>query len=291
MTPACPNLPALAFIGLGALGRPMAANLLKAGFALHVHNRTAAAAEPLLAAGAQWAATPAAAAATAEVLCLCLSDDAAVTTVLNAARPGLRAGALVIDFSTISPSTSQAVAAELAQGGVRYLDAPVTGGTEGARAGTLSVLVGADAADLARARPVLELVGSHISHLGPVGSGQQAKAVNQVLVAGSYGAVAEALSLGQQLGLPMDTLLAALRPGAAGSWALQHRADAMLARTYPLGFKLSLHRKDLAIALAAAQAQGVALPLSERIAAIEDALIAAGLGDADVSALAEWFRA
>jgi len=286
MTPAIPNRPEVAFIGLGALGSPMATNLLNAGFALQVHNRTAAAAKPLLAAGAGWASDPAAAAARAELLCLCLSDDAAVLAVLDAAQAGLRPGSLVIDFSTLSPATSQAAAAQLHQRGVAYIDAPVTGGTEGARAGTLSVLVGAAAADLERARPILEAVGNRISHLGPVGAGQQAKAVNQVLVAGSYGAVAEALALGQKLGLPMDTLLAALRPGAAGSWALEHRADAMLARTYPLGFKLSLYRKDLAIALS----QGVALPLCERIAAIEDALIAAGLGDADVSALAEWFR-
>jgi 3-hydroxyisobutyrate dehydrogenase-like beta-hydroxyacid dehydrogenase len=290
MTPASPNRPDVAFIGLGALGSPMATNLLNAGFALHVHNRTAAAAEPLLAAGASWAADPAAAAARAEVLCLCLSDDAAVRAVLDAAQSGLRAGALVIDFSTISPGTSQALAAALSQQGASYIDAPVTGGTEGARAGTLSVLVGAAAADLERARPLLAVIGGRISHLGPVGAGQQAKAVNQVLVAGSYGAVAEALALAQRLGLPMDTLLEALRPGAAGSWALQHRADGMLAGHYPLGFKLALHRKDLAIALEAAQSQGLALPLSERIAAIEDALIRAGLGEQDVSALAEWFR-
>jgi len=268
----------------------MAANLLAAGYKLQLHNRTAAAAQALLAAGGHWAPSPAAAAASAEVLCLCLSDDAAVRAVLTAASAGLQPGSLVIDFSTISPSTSCALAEGLAIQGVGYIDAPVTGGTEGARAGTLSVLVGADPGDLARARPLLEVVGGRISHLGAVGAGQQAKAVNQVLVAGSYGAVAEALALGQKLGLPMPELLAALRPGAAGSWALTHRSEGMLAGQYPLGFKLRLHRKDLAIALAAAQAEGLTLPLSDRIAAIEDALIAAGLGDLDVSALAEWFR-
>lgn len=290
MAQACPNPTAVAFIGLGALGAPMAANLLAAGYPLQVHNRTPAAAEPLLAAGARWAASPVAAATVADVLCLCLSDDAAVTAVLHGALPGLKPGSLVIDFSTISPACSQALAATLAQQGVGYLDAPVTGGTEGARTGTLSVLVGGDRDALERARPLLQAVGSHISHLGPVGAGQQAKAVNQVLVAGSYAAVAEALALGQRLGLPMATVLEALRPGAAGSWALDHRAEGMLAGHYPLGFKLALHRKDLAIALEAAAAVDAALPISAQVAAIEDALIEAGHGDLDVSALAAWFR-
>ena len=291
MSQACPNPSGVAFIGLGALGAPMAANLLKAGYRLHVHNRTPAAAEPLLRAGAQWAATAAQAAAAADQLCLCLSDDAAVQEVLMAASSGLRPGSLVIDFSTISPATSQVLAQQLGEHNVRYIDAPVTGGTEGARAGTLSVLVGADAADLERAHPLLAVVGERISHLGAVGAGQQAKAVNQVLVAGSYAATAEAIALAQRLGLPMTELLAALRPGAAGSWALSHRADGMVAGHYPLGFKLALHRKDLAIAQQAAAGVNLELPISSQVAAMEDGLIDAGHGECDVSVLAEWFRA
>ena len=290
MHQACPNSTPVAFLGLGALGVPMAANLLTAGYALVVHNRTATAASTLLAGGAQWAASPAEAARRAQLLCLCLSDDTAVRAVLSEAMAALQPGSLVIDFSTISPATSQALAQSLRQREVAYLDAPVTGGTEGARAGSLSLLVGGDSADLQRARPLLEVVGSHISHLGPVGAGQQAKAVNQVLVAGSYAAVAEALALGQRLGLPMDALLTALRPGAAGSWALNHRAEGMLAGTYPLGFKLALHRKDLAIAQQAAAAVDLELPISARVAAMEDSLIANGCGSQDVSVLAEWFR-
>jgi 3-hydroxyisobutyrate dehydrogenase-like beta-hydroxyacid dehydrogenase len=299
MTPACSNLPKVAFIGLGALGSPMATNLLNAGFTLHVHNRTPRAAEPLLAAGARWAASPAQAAAAADCLCLCLSDDTAVRTVLlgadssdpTAAIVGLQPGSLVIDFSTISPATSQTMATALQQRGVGYIDAPVTGGTEGARAGTLSVLVGAAAADLQRAQPLLQVVGDRISHLGPVGAGQQAKAVNQVLVAGSYAAAAEAIALAQRLGLPMDALLAALRPGAAGSWALSHRADGMVQGHYPLGFKLALHRKDLAIAQQVAATVDLDLPICDVVAAMEDGLINGGHGERDVSALAEWFRA
>ncbi|MFM1811545.1 MAG: hypothetical protein RLZZ336_483, partial [Cyanobacteriota bacterium] len=199
-------------------------------------------------------------------------------------------GSLVIDFSTISPATSQAMATLLGSSDVAYIDAPVTGGTEGARAGTLSVLVGAAAADLQRALPVLQVVGQRISHLGPVGAGQQAKAVNQVLVAGSYAAAAEAIALAQRLGLPMPQLLDALRPGAAGSWALSHRADGMVQGHYPLGFKLALHRKDLAIAQQAAATVQLDLPISNQVAAMEDQLINSGHGERDVSVLAEWFR-
>ena len=269
----------------------MAARLLAVGHELWVHNRTPKAAQGLIEAGAHWASTPTEAAKGVSVLCLCLSDDSAVEAVLQAAQAGLRSGALVIDFSTISPATSQKLAAQLSVQGVRYIDAPVTGGTEGARTGTLSVLVGADPIDLAQAMPLLQVVGSRISHLGPVGAGQQAKAVNQVLVAGSYAAVAEAINLAERLQLPLAPLLEALRPGAAGSWALENRADAMLQRDYPLGFKLALHRKDLAIALAMAEQLAVELPISAQVAALEDELIAAGHSDSDVSALAEWFRA
>ena len=346
----------LAFIGLGALGAPMAANLIRAGFPLTLHNRSRgrevfvlemlegsesnragevgvvrSASTPV-----QCAASPAEAVANADIVCLCLSDDAAVQEVLlgqaapgslgggisasadlhesrvsairtgrtelqsrsNTSRPRrataaalahLRPGALVIDFSTIAPATSRALATRLAEQQVAYIDAPVTGGTEGARAGTLSVLVGGEPTDLERARPVLEVVGGRITHIGPVGAGQEAKAVNQVLVAGSYAAVAEAVALGQRLGLPMERVLNALKSGAAGSWALEHRSTNMLTGTFPLGFKLALHHKDLAIALKAAATASVELPITERVAAIERELMEAGFGEEDVSALARFY--
>ena len=219
---------------------------------------------------------------------LCLSDDAAVVEVLAAAP--LRPGALVIDTSTIGPATSRRLAQQLQEQGVAYLDAPVTGGTEGAKAGTLSVLVGGGAADLERARPLLEVIGRSISHFGPVGCGQEAKAVNQVLVAGSYAAVAEALALAQRLGLPQAELVEALRQGAAGSWALEHRSRQMIENTYPLGFRLALHHKDLTIALEAAAGKQLDLPITAQVAAMEAALLDAGHGDEDVSALARWFQ-
>lgn len=271
----------------------MAARLLAAGFPLTVHNRTRTAEEPLASSGATRAATAAEAAAAAELIVLCLSDDAAVEEVLFApagVAEAVTPGSLVIDFSSIAAATSQRLAARLGELGVGYLDAPVTGGTEGARAGTLTLLVGGASDQLERARPLMEVVGNRISHFGPVGSGQQVKAVNQILVAGSYAALAEGLALARALGLPLQQVCAALEGGAAGSWALQHRASQMIENTYPLGFRLALHRKDLAIALETASTAGVTLPISTSVAGIEDVLIAAGHGDEDVSALARWFQ-
>ena len=284
----------------------MALNLLRAGHALTVFNRDASRCEPLQAAGARVANSPASAAAAAEVLLVCVSNDAAVEAVLlggpaaefrtdlaeswTPAVEGLQAGSLVIDCSTISPTTSRRLAAALAERGIQYLDAPVTGGTEGARAGTLSVLVGGDSQDLERARPLLQLIGSRITHFGPVGAGQEAKAVNQVLVAGSYAAVAEALSLAERLGLDRSQVVEALKSGAAGSWALEHRSERMISDHYPLGFKLALHRKDLTIALETAAAQQLELPISQRVAEMEDVLLDQGHGELDVSVLARWFR-
>ncbi|WP_323270671.1 NAD(P)-dependent oxidoreductase [Synechococcus sp. CCY9201] len=284
----------MAFLGLGQLGTPMVTNLLAAGFPLTVHNRTRKAEEPLAAAGAARGCSPADAAATAEILCLCLTDGAAVEDVLfgpQGAAAALPAGGLVIDFSTIDPSQAQACHDRLRPLGLDLVDAPVTGGTEGAKAGTLSVLVGGAEASVHRAMPLLQTVGKTVTHFGPIGAGQQVKAVNQVLVAGSYAAVAEAMALGQRLGLPMEMVRQALCGGAAGSWALEHRAATMLRGDYPLGFKLSLHRKDLTIALAAARAVGLSLPLSERVSHLEEELIAAGHGDDDVSCLMRWFQA
>jgi 3-hydroxyisobutyrate dehydrogenase-like beta-hydroxyacid dehydrogenase len=296
--------PPAAFIGLGALGAPMAANLLAGGVPLTVHNRTRERQLPLLRAGALGAARAAEAVAHTRVVMLCLSDGAAVEEVLWGPGGVVEGWAsptaeptdtqalspLVIDFSTIEPGRTRRLAEHLAERGIAWLDAPVTGGTEGARSGTLSVLVGGAADTLERARPLLEMVGGTITHFGPVGTGQQAKAINQILVAGSYAAVAEAMALGQRLGLPMDDLRRALAPGAAGSWALEHRAAGMVEGRFPLGFRLALHRKDLAIALEAAADMGLELPVCRAVAAMEDALMAAGHGDEDVSALARWFQ-
>ena len=278
----------LACIGLGALGLPMAANLQAAGYALRVHTRSRTAESDASLVGATPARTPAAAVLGCKALLLCVSDDDAVESVLwgeQGAGPALAPGSLVIDCSTISPATARAMADRLAERGVQLMDAPVTGGTEGAKAGRLTVLCGGEVNDLERARPVLEVIGGSIHHFGAVGSGQQVKAINQVLVAGSYAAVAEAIALGQHLQLPMPAVVEALRHGAAGSWALEHRSNAMLNDHYPLGFKLALHHKDLSIALEAAQQAGLHLPITQAVQAQEQALMQAGFGDADVSVL------
>ena len=278
----------LAFIGLGALGLPMAVNLRAAGYRLRVHTRSRAAESDPGLEGSSAADSPAAAASGCAALLLCVSDDAAVESVLwgeQGAGPALEERSLVIDCSTISPSTATAMAERLSERDISYIDAPVTGGTEGAKAGTLTVLCGGGTAAVETARPVLEVIGGSIHHFGAVGSGQKVKAINQVLVAGSYAAVAEAVALGQHLQLPMEQVVDALRQGAAGSWALEHRSEAMLNDAYPLGFKLALHHKDLGIALNAASRTGLKLPITEAVYAQEQSLMEAGLGDADVSAL------
>ena len=281
----------LGFVGLGALGLPMAVNLQRAGVSLRVHTRSRRAETDPQLAGARPCDNPAATAENVDALLLCVSDDNAVHDVLfgrDGAAEQLQPGSIVIDCSTISPKGAQQAAAQLKKIGVDYLDAPVTGGTEGARAGTLTVLVGGDAAVLAKVHPLLEVIGGSIHHIGAVGQGQQAKAVNQVLVAGSYAAVAEAIALGQRLELPMPEVIDALKNGAAGSWALNHRGGAMLDGSYPLGFKLNLHRKDLAIALEAASSVELDMPITALVEQLESELIQKGYGDEDVSALHRW---
>ena len=282
----------LGVVGLGALGRPMAVNLVSAGFQVRLHNRSREAEEGMDLADAQRCASPAEAAEGVDVLLVCVSDDAAVEAVLfgaDGASDRLRPGSMVLDCSTISPAQAIHCAERLARQGVAYLDAPVTGGTEGATAGSLTVLVGGDAAALQQVQPVLEVIGGTVHHFGAVGRGQQVKAVNQVLVAGSYAAVAEAMALGQRLQLPMQQVVEALKGGAAGSWALNHRAQGMLDGNYPLGFKLALHHKDLGIALSSAESVQLELPISRLVQQQEAELMNRGHGDEDVSALHRQF--
>ena len=281
----------LGFVGLGALGLPMAINLHRAGFRLRVHTRSRSAETSPELEGAIRCSSPADTSTGVDVLLLCVSDDAAVEEVLfgpNGAASQLSAGSVVLDCSTIAPATAGRCGERLADQNVHYLDAPVTGGTEGAKRGSLTVLVGGASEPLERVRAILEVIGGSIHHFGGVGRGQQVKAVNQVLVAGSYAAVAEAVALGQQLDLPMPQVIDALKTGAAGSWALEHRSTAMLNGSYPLGFRLSLHRKDLGIALDAAKAVQLDLPVTTLVEQLELDLINNGHGDEDVSALHRW---
>jgi 3-hydroxyisobutyrate dehydrogenase len=252
------------FAGLGAMGLPMARNLHKAGLLAAAWNRTASKAEALGAeTGVPAAATPAELAAQCDVVVTCVAADQDLLDVVDAMAPALAAGAIVVDCSTVAAQTARAAAARLAEVGAGFLDCPVSGGTEGAAAGTLSIMVGGDAAHLQRARPALEAMGSTIVHMGPVGAGQAAKATNQIMVAGINQAVTEALAFGRAQGLPMEQLIAALEKGAAGNWFLSKRGPTMIRGEFPLGFKVALHAKDLEICRRMAADLGVKLPVVE----------------------------
>ncbi len=281
------------FAGMGTMGAAMAANLARAGAPLTVWNRTAGRAASVLALGAAEASTPAALAADAEVVVLCLSDTPDVEAVLfgpAGIAEGVRSGSLVIDCSTISPKASVGFAKRLAAHGVGFVDAPVSGGSEGAQKGTLTIMCGGSESDVDRAHPVLAAMGKTITRMGPVGAGQATKAVNQVILAGTYLGVAEGIVLAIKAGLDPETVVEALGGGAAGSWVLQNRSGRMIADDYPLGFRIALHRKDLAIALELAREVGAALPVAGMAEQIENGLIAKGHGDDDNSALARAIR-
>lgn len=276
------------------MGAPMARNLLRAGFEVVVHNRTREREEPLAAEGAGRAPDPAGAASGAEVVVTIVADTPDVEEVLLGPRgvgEGAGEGAVVVDMSTISPGATRKFGERLAEGGVRLVDAPVSGGSEGAERGTLTIMAGGAAEDVERVRPVLEAMGSTVTHVGALGAGQATKAVNQVIVGGTYLAVAEGIALGTKLGLDMDRVLEAIGAGACRSWVLEHRSGNMLADDYPLGFRLALHLKDLRIALGEAREAGVELPGAALLERIERGLVRAGHGDEDVSAIARALKA
>ena len=284
----------VAFLGLGTMGASMAANILAAGFPVTVWNRTPGRAATLVERGASEAASPADAARAADVIVVCVSDTPDVESVLfdrDGAAEGARTGSLMIDCSTIAPAATRDFAARLAGRGIAMVDAPVSGGSEGAQKGTLTIFVGGDAAAVDRARPVLKAMGKTITHVGPNGSGQAVKDVNQVILAGAYVGVAEGIVLALKSGLDLPQVGEALGGGAAQSWVLANRSGRMIENDYPLGFKVALHRKDLAIALELARQLGAELPISEFVAQLEDGLIANGHADEDMSAVARAIRA
>jgi 3-hydroxyisobutyrate dehydrogenase len=283
----------VAFIGMGTMGAAMALNILKAGHEVTVHNRTREREAPVAAAGARRAATPREAAQGAEIVVTCVSDTPDVEAVIlgeEGILHGAPAGAVVIDMSTVSPSATRRIGAALAAKGIRMLDAPVSGGSEGAQKGTLSIMIGGDAADVERAMPVLSAMGKNITHVGPAGAGQLTKAINQIIIAGTYLSVAEGLSLGIKAGLDMPKVVQAMTGGAADSWVLSYRSGNVIKNEYPLGFRVRLHLKDLGIALEAAKEMGVYMPGAALVAQIENGLLAQGFGDEDVSAMARVIR-
>jgi 3-hydroxyisobutyrate dehydrogenase len=281
------------FVGLGTMGSFMASNLLAAGFPLTVWNRTASRCDDIVALGAERATTPAELARACGIVVACLTDSPQVEEVLfgpDGLAQGLASGSLFIDCSTLSPLKAQEFAERLSTQGVSMLDAPVSGGSEGAKNATLTIMIGGDDIDVERARGVLGAMGRSVNHLGPVGSGQWAKAINQVILCGVYLGVAEGVTLGLKAGLDVERVVSALKGGAAGSWVLENRSGRMIDDDYPLGFKISLHRKDLAIGLHLAESVGAVLPVTAMAATFEDGLIAEGHGDDDNSALARPIR-
>jgi 3-hydroxyisobutyrate dehydrogenase len=283
----------IAFVGLGTMGGPMAARLLDAGYELTVHNRTRAREEPLAERGARRAGTPREAAQGADVAITIVSDTPDVEQVVlgpDGVADGLADGAVLVDMSTISPDATRRMAATLAERGVAMLDAPCSGGSEGAANGTLSIMIGGDADVLERVRPLLSVLGSSLTRVGDVGAGQICKSVNQVIIAGTYAAVAEGLTLAMAAGIDAEAALQAVSGGAAGSWGLTHRGPNMLRGEYPLGFRARLFRKDLGIALDAARERGVPLPLAGWVDQLESGLIRRGFGDEDVSNIARLAR-
>ena len=273
------------FIGLGAMGAPMARHLHGRGLLAVVGNRTAAKAQALAAELGVAAAASAADFAGCDVVALCVSLDADVLENVQALAEVLAAGAVVIDHSTVSVDTARQAQALLAARGIGFVYAPVSGGVEGARNGKLSVMAGGSEADLAKARPVLEAYAARITHMGETGAGQATKAVNQVLVAGINEAVCEGLALGEKLGLDAEKLLPTLMAGAAGNWFLEKRGATMLANQFVPGFKCGHLLKDLRIV------QGMAADLGLRTSVVDQALadyaelVQRGEGDADTSAL------
>jgi len=278
----------IGFVGLGIMGRPMARNLSKAGFSLVVHNRSQGAVEELVTAGAKAAGSPEEVARQAEVIILMLPNSPDVELVALGPRGligGVRAGQTVIDMSTISPIVSQKVGAALAEKGVRMLDAPVSGGEKGAIEGTLSIMVGGDAAVFEEMLPILQAMGKTITRLGPLGAGGFTKLANQIIVAINLTALAEALTLAAKAGLDIELTLKALGGGLAGSRCLDQKTPNYLAHEFKPGFKIDLHYKDLGLIMDAARALGVPLPTTAVVQELFGALRVRGGGGLDHSGI------
>src|SRR5579862_4497415 len=273
------------FVGLGAMGTHMARNLHRAGMLAGVWNRSPDKARAL--AGELQVGCPqtlAQLAAAVEAVVSCVSADADVLAVTRALAPGLKSGTLVIDCSTIGAESARQAAQLLAPAGVEFLDCPVSGGIEGARDATLAIMCGGSSAAFERATPVLKALGRTIAHFGPTGSGQAAKATNQIMCAGIIEAVAEAMAFARAQGLPLEKLIDTLGQGAGSSWYFVHRAPNMARGAYPAGFRVRLHAKDLGICHDMAARFGVELPVVERMLREYAELIARGYGDEDISA-------
>ena len=269
------------FIGLGIMGRGMARNILNAGFPLIVWNRTASRMDDLVAAGAAAGSSPADVAARSDITLICVSDTPDVEQVVlgdSGVLQGAASGSLVVDCSTISPQATRALAAQLNERGVHMLDAPVSGGSEGAARGTLSIMVGGEAAQFERALPVLQAMGKAVTHVGGQGAGQVVKLVNQVLVVGNCLAMCEALLLAQGGGVDLQKTFDAISQGAAGSWMFTNRGPQIMRRDWRPGFTIDLQVKDLRLVLDAADELGAPLLGTSLITTLYRTLQVQGLG-------------
>jgi 2-hydroxy-3-oxopropionate reductase len=275
----------VAFIGLGIMGGPMAANLVTAGFDVVGHNRSPGKTERLAARGGRAAASVEEAVRDAGVVATMLPDSPDVRAVLATVFEHARPGTLVIDFSTIRPDVAAGLAAEGAGRGFRVLDAPVSGGEQGARDATLSIMVGGAAGDFEAAAPVFDAVGRTVVHVGPAGAGQTVKAANQLVVAGTLELLAEAIVFVEAHGVDAEAALKVLGGGLAGSAVLERKGPAMLARDFTPGFRVELHDKDMGIVTTAAREAGVVIPLGAAVAQLIASLRAQGDGGLDHSAL------
>jgi 3-hydroxyisobutyrate dehydrogenase len=269
-------------IGLGAMGLGMARNLAKAGFLTAVYNRTTAKTLEFKVAAYD---LPEALAAEVDIVLICVSADQDVIGLVEAIAKTIKPGSIVVDLSTVSSDTAQKAAAILLKKEVNFLDAPVSGGVEGAKNGTLAMMVGGNIKALEKARPALEVIAKRIIHIGDTGSGQATKAANQIMCAGINQAVTEALAFAQSQGLEIDKVIDVISGGAAGNWFLEHRGYTMTQDIFAPGFKLALHHKDLKICQTMAAQSDIAIPLSDMTVINYEQLMNDGYGDEDISAL------
>ncbi len=277
-----------AFIGLGVMGAPMARNLVRAGFDVVGHNRSSASSEALARAGGRAASSVEEAVTAADVVITMLPDSPDVESVVlgeGGALEHMRPGTVLVDMSTVRPETARAVAEAAAAKGIEALDAPVSGGEQGAVEAKLSIMVGGGTGAFEAVRPVLDALGTTVVHVGPAGAGQTVKAANQLIVAGTLQLVSEALVFLDAHGVDRERAVEVLSGGLAGSTVLERKAASMLAREFAPGFRVDLHHKDLGIVTSAARETGVAIPLGALTASLVGSLRSQGLGSLDHSAL------
>ena len=271
----------IGFIGLGIMGTGMAQNLISKGHDVVVWNRTAAKMDPLVTSGAEAGDSPADVARRCPIVMICVSDTPDVDAVLTSddgVLEGVSPGSLVVDHSTVSPAATVRFADQVAERGATWVDAPVSGGSEGAVRGTLSIMAGGTDADIERARPAMDAFGTTITHVGPVGAGQRVKIVNQILMVVNQLAVSEALLFAEASGLDLEATLDAVKGGAAGSWMLANRGPQMIERDWRPGFTIDLQQKDVRLALQAADEVGVPIPGTALVFQLYRALQNEGLG-------------